>query len=278
MSLAQCSFKWMSQWLPEQAADMAYHQMLTPAPFAYRPADEKVLDSGQFQRLSTSTAEISTWTWADTQSAPRVICVHGWSGAGVQFKKFIPALRGAGYAVTLIDLPAHGKSSGRRTHLPASAQTLIEVLQHFPDTQAVLAHSFGATATSLALKWGAQPDQVVLFAPMSDLHKGLGKVVQGYGATKGVFDLLRLRAEEEFNLSWSSLSPAFFAHELNTPALIVHDKQDRDVEFAQACRLQLMWPKSKLITTDGLGHYRILKDPQLIRKTVDFLNKKPLSI
>jgi hypothetical protein len=52
--------------------------------------------------------------------------------------------------------------------------------------------------------------------------------------------------------------------------LVVHDRGDREVSFTQAERLVAAWPGAELVATDGLGHRRILRDADVIRRCVDF--------
>lgn len=282
VSSARKAFRLFSQWMPHQAANVVYSQMFRPTPFRYREKDLKALESGhllkiQCEGFQTPSFQIASWSWeplVEKFSKPkRALLVHGWAGAGVQFKDFVEPLRQAGFHVTMIDLPAHGFSSGSKTHLPANIKVLMQILEHFDDTKVVVAHSFGATATCVALRWGAALDKVVLYAPMADLSEGLFRALHNQGTSRNVFERIRTRAEETFNLSWNKMSPVCFSHELSTPALIIHDRDDSDVDVSQSERLQMMWPKSKLRVTEGLGHFRVLKNKELIEETVHFITE-----
>ncbi len=273
MTLTQSCVSFFSRWFPEQTASFALKQMLTPPTFKFKERDLKTLESAKLIKINAGEHHVATWNWDQPENSKRVILVHGWAGASVQFRHFIEPLLAEGFNVTLLDLPAHGHSDGRQAHLPGSSRVVLEVLEHFTDTYAVMGHSFGAAAVSVALSWGAPASKVVLFAPMSDLHHSLGKIVRGTGADKNVFNILRAKAEELFNLSWEDLSPVSISHQLQTPALIIHDRNDSDIELEQSYRLQMMWPKSKLWVSEGLGHYRILKNKELIKKAIEFIKQ-----
>ena len=45
------------------------------------------------------------------------------------------------------------------------------------------------------------------------------------------------------------------------PTLVVHDRGDRQTPYADAVRLVASLPDARLVTTDGLGHRRILHGP-----------------
>jgi len=59
--------------------------------------------------------------------------------------------------------------------------------------------------------------------------------------------------------------------EIDRPALIVHDLDDREVPWEEGERYARYWPSSHLLSTTGLGHNRILGDTAVIGGVLDFL-------
>jgi hypothetical protein len=53
--------------------------------------------------------------------------------------------------------------------------------------------------------------------------------------------------------------------------LVVHDRSDREVSFANAEQLAQTWPNATLHATTGLGHRRILRDDDVIARAVAFV-------
>ena len=51
-------------------------------------------------------------------------------------------------------------------------------------------------------------------------------------------------------------------------ALVVHDTQDKEAHHADGERLARSWPGARLVTTTGLGHRRILRDPDVVAEVV----------
>ena len=70
-----------------------------------------------------------------------------------------------------------------------------------------------------------------------------------------------------FELSWDS-----FANELKMSFLVIHDREDRDVPYDQGEGYANSLPNVEFVTTTGLGHRRILKDPEIINKIVEFIS------
>jgi len=59
---------------------------------------------------------------------------------------------------------------------------------------------------------------------------------------------------------------------MSTPILVVHDLQDADVPYAHGEEIARAWPGAELLTTRGLGHRAILRDGQVVQRTVAFLS------
>ncbi len=55
------------------------------------------------------------------------------------------------------------------------------------------------------------------------------------------------------------------------PVLLVHDRDDEAVPQQHSCELHALLPRSTLLVTQGLGHNRLLRDPGVIERIVEFL-------
>jgi pimeloyl-ACP methyl ester carboxylesterase len=60
-----------------------------------------------------------------------------------------------------------------------------------------------------------------------------------------------------------------FAKALTVDGLIIHDKEDKEAPYKTALDMVEVWPKAKLITTEGLGHN--LKSKELVEEVALFL-------
>jgi pimeloyl-ACP methyl ester carboxylesterase len=56
------------------------------------------------------------------------------------------------------------------------------------------------------------------------------------------------------------------------PLLVVHDRDDRRLPWAESVALVDMWPGARLTTTAGLGHSRVLGDPAVHEAIVGFVS------
>ena len=69
-----------------------------------------------------------------------------------------------------------------------------------------------------------------------------------------------------------------FHHEASTEKstnvrLVIHDSDDRFIPHGEGVELADAWPSGRLITTTGLGHHRILRDPEVIDSAVAFISE-----
>jgi pimeloyl-ACP methyl ester carboxylesterase len=58
---------------------------------------------------------------------------------------------------------------------------------------------------------------------------------------------------------------------IGLPLLLVHDKQDEITPYVSSLALKRAYPAAELMTTEGLGHRKILRDPAVIQRIVDFV-------
>ena len=55
------------------------------------------------------------------------------------------------------------------------------------------------------------------------------------------------------------------------PLLIVADEEDLETPIEDSETVAAAWPDSRLVRTSGLGHRRILRDPEVVGRVVEFL-------
>lgn len=219
---------------------------------------------------------IATYTWGDPATQPYVLFAHGWSSHGLRIASWLPALRGAGFAVVAFDQIGHGESAGRRTTLPEFTSLLIEIARRHGPAAAAIGHSLGGTATALALARGLPAARAILIAPAADpvdaAHRFARVVCLAEHLCQRMFALFESRLGIGFEAQQAHRNvPA-----IGRPALVVHDLEDTEVPWAEGERYARYWPDSRLITTRGLGHRRIVDDAGVIAAGLAFLRGEPV--
>lgn len=208
-------------------------------------------------------------------SGPTVLLVHGWDGRGSQLGAFVAPLVASGFRVLTFDAPGHGGSDGKTSSLVEMADAIVDARRHGGALHAVIAHSAGAAATSVALSQRLEIERAVFIAPPADLGAFLHKVTRVLALPDEVADLTRKRVEKRFQVEWRTLRAEHIAPSMRTPLLVIHDEGDRDVSIDDGRRLAQAWPGAELAITSGLGHRRILRDENVIADAVAFVRTPP---
>ncbi len=215
---------------------------------------------------------IATWRWGSSH-APLVILAHGWGGYAAQMRAFVFPLLRAGYQVIAYDQPAHGVSEGKLTGLPDFADLLVDLSWHHGGAHAFIGHSLGAAAGALALaSRRVRFDRLVLVSPPADLVGYSRRFARWHWMPEAVRRAMQSAIEERYGVLWDNLEVARLAPRLRTPALVIHDRDDRHVPWTQGAHIARLWPGARLMSTDGLGHGRVLQDEAVTRAAADFIS------
>jgi pimeloyl-ACP methyl ester carboxylesterase len=223
-------------------------------------------------RVETRAGRLAVW---DYGRGPTVLLVHGWSGAAAQWSAFIGPLLAEGYNAIALDLPAHGLSDGDRTNLEEFTHAVLETAARVQPIHAVVAHSLGATAATLALAQGLRAERAVLIAPAARdvpgfVHAFAQQVGLPAARERGLVARMRARFGD-----LDRFDARKAAATLSTPALVFHDIDDRAVPFAEGEALAGAWPGACLRPLQGRGHNRPLSDPDVVREALAFITTRP---
>jgi pimeloyl-ACP methyl ester carboxylesterase len=256
---------------PELAGSLAERLFLTPPKPRDAAATALDLIDARSGMVEHKGRHIATWRWGPSD-APAVLLAHGWGGNAAQMRAFVFPLLSAGLRVIAYDQPAHGVSEGRLTGLPDFADVLTEVVWHHGDVRAVIGHSLGATAAALALALKKiDLRRIVLVSPPSDLVGYSRRFARWHWIPEPVRDAMQAAIEERYGLRWSELELPRLAPRLEAQALVIHDRGDRVVPWKQGEQFARHWRGARLMSTEGLGHGRILQDDAVTQAAADFL-------
>ncbi len=190
----------------------------------------------------------------------------------------VEPLVSAGYEAIIFDAPAHGDSGpselgARRTTLFEFAHTLDALATEVGDFAGIIAHSGGSTAAAWALtsaKWSVKA--LVMIAPMASPIAYKKIFHDALGLNDDVLRRFNEYTERRFGFEWEDFEvPAMAARTRTPPLLVVHDKDDVETAWQEGASIADAWPRSDLLTTSGLGHRRVLRDPAVIEAVTAFV-------
>jgi alpha-beta hydrolase superfamily lysophospholipase len=217
---------------------------------------------------------IATYTWGP-KDAPAVLLVHGWEGRGSQMGAFVAPLREAGYRVVAFDAPAHGKSDGKQTNGFEVGRVVHGLSQRIGEVHGTISHSFGAICVLIAMEAGMEVQRTAMLAPGVEgdvFFRGFSEII---GLPEKPAAILRERVIDNFGREhWDKFNNPYQGQLLSghsQAAMLVHDTGDREVPYHLSVELAHHTDRSQLLTTRGLGHRRILRDPSVVGEVADFM-------
>ncbi len=228
-------------------------------------------DGARLSTIDVDGTPLVHYVWGDPQIQPYVLLAHGWSDYALRFLPWVGALRAQGYAVVGFDQASHGRSGRGRGYLVDFARRVAAAIARFGPASAVVAHSFGGAATALALSEGTSVGRVVLIAPPADLIAATNRFARQIHLPRQALRRMRRLIEAELDTQLDSFHIHRHVTALNVPALIVHDVGDREVPWCEGERYARYWQHARLLSTNGLGHRRIVNDPSTIEAALRFL-------
>ncbi len=263
----------LSVLAPRLAARWADRMFFTPMGLP-RPASEMPqYESANHSSMAYDGKKVALYTWG--AGAETILLLHGWASRGTRMGHFAEALVEKGYRVIAFDMPAHGDSEGKTTNLLEISEITARICERYSPVHSVIAHSFGGMALCNAVqRYNLNVNRAVLVASPFTMKYIIDSFRVLMNITQKVSDMMMERINKRFmehrKVNVYELSVDSFAESLNFPFLVIHDRDDKDVTYDQGEGYANNLPDVEFVTTVGLGHRRILKEPEIMNKIIEF--------
>lgn len=255
------------------AATLAERLFCTPIKGKKLAKEEEALLTAAPLPVVIGGQKLAAYQWGQ---GPTILLVHGWAGRAAQLGGFVDPLVSAGFRVVAVDVKAHGASSGSQAALSDFTEAVYATAAAAGGVDGILCHSFGAAGVWTALARGLYTRRVVMVSPVGALAPSVSSFGDLLGLTAQTKTLFRQRIEARTGMLLSEYDLPAVAPRLAAPLLVIHDKDDREVSYEKGTQITSLWPNARLETTQGLGHKRILWDPSVIARAVDFFARHDL--
>jgi len=262
-------FKLLGAVSPPLAARLAHYLWFHPQRYAPPAREHGVLREASCHPIMHAGKQISVYSWG---TGPTVLLVHGWSGRGTQMGEFVAPLVAAGYRVVAFDAPAHGRSAGHDTNLPEISDVILTLARQYGPMHAVVTHSFGGPCALYALRQQQFAKRMIAISPPVTVQMLMDSFSSALALTPATVTLLCNRMERRFGADmWERFSTLSMATQVTLPAMVIHDRDDRDVPWRDGEAVARAW-RADFMRTQGLGHRRILRDVEVIERVVRFVD------
>jgi pimeloyl-ACP methyl ester carboxylesterase len=275
-ALVRGAFRVLDRTAPALAARWAERIWFTlprasapPTPRAAPPV------TGQPFTLDVDGHGVAGMAWGN---GPTAYLMHGWGGHSGQLAAFVSPLVSRGHRVVAFDAPSHGRSAPgaygpRSSSIPEFAAALSAAVAAYGPAHAVIAHSMGGTAVAVALCDGLRAERVALLAPMASPASYARRFAATLGFGEPTYRRLIGRVERRVRAPMHHFDvPELGRAVAMPPTLIVHDRQDTSTPVTDGAAIAAAWPGSRLHLTSGLGHRRLLRDPDVVAEVVQFVS------
>ncbi len=275
---------------PGLAGELAYLRFCTPALSSRRRPDHKILTdrarfhlrNAQWVRVDTVEGPVQAYIFEpDAWAAQRgsVLVAHGWTSESSFMAVFAEQLRRAGFRVVAFDQPGHGFTGRPRASLIDCSRALLSVAEALGPIRFVVAHSMGCLA-ALFVGEGSAPlsrsypfERYVLVSGPNRFSVVTAEFGEEFRLSRAAYRAYERRLERIAHRRMADFNGADMLAATGRPALLLHARDDTEVEFACAEEIAAQCPAAELKSFDGLGHRNILYAPPVIRAAVAYLTR-----
>lgn len=245
-------------------------QFFTPERYILPPETINRILPGKTFDLMINEDTIKCRQWGE---GPAIVCVHGWSGCGLQFYGFVDNAISSGFSVIVFDGPGHGLSTGKTCNYFQMTDVVRALLcrPHAFCVAGLIGPSFGAAAIINSLSKENLTLPAVLIAPALQLKQMIDAAFGHYGIPGRVYMEVIAEFEKKSGYSFMDDNPVNLLNNENQIFLIVHDKDDPMIPCIESKKAADRFPSLKFMITKNLGHRRILKDEAVINNSLSFI-------
>ncbi|MEQ6122801.1 alpha/beta hydrolase [Pseudotenacibaculum sp. MALMAid0570] len=252
---------------------IAVRLFLTPINFKMPEREKYMLKSAQKKRLQIPTIKKEVDILSYGYSKKKVLLVHGWAGRSTQLFAFADRLLEKGYMVISFDGPAHGKSTGKTTSMLEFLEVIKVIVKTYGPFEAAIGHSLGGMSL-----YNATSDflEIKTFVSIGSGDK-ITDIIKNFANNLTLHPWSAKKIQKNLEKKWSRKADDYASHHLakkiTIPVLIVHDTKDGDVPVSCAYNIRQNLKNGSLLISHGLGHTKILRDKEIVHKSVEFIIK-----
>lgn len=247
-------------------------------PFKYKlPKREKEMDQNSIQKdhiVPAIDRKIIIYEYG--KGTKTILLVHGWSGRGTQMAFMAKELVDKGYRIISFDAPAHGKAPGKMSMMPFFIESIHELEKLYGPFDGAIGHSLGGMSLLRACKEGFKTDKLVIIGTANSVTHITREFARNLKLNDKVAGKMKSYFDRKFGENMDNYSGAFSAESVKVPTLVIHDNDDVDVHVSSALEISDKLERSELYLTSGLGHRKVLGDPEVINKIKTFLTAQSL--
>lgn len=202
---------------------------------------------------------------------PVVLLAHGWSARAATMTAFVDPLLEQGCQVFALDFPGHGDSPGSLCNGYMVSRAWLRAEKEFGPFHGAITHSFGSIGINLFMLNGGGLKQVVHIASFNSVSQRFYEfclALQFSGQETAEFMGL---ADDYFGPGrLEEIQVDRICGGFRAQGLLIHDEGDGEILVEASREVASAWPRAELLVTQGLGHFRIIRDKSTVARASEF--------
>lgn len=256
---------------PYLAGKFAFKLFMTPVRFSRPKREGKMFENALKKMFFVPEIDKKIQVYEYGQSNKKVLLVHGWSGRGTQLYKIADTLIDNGYMTISFDGTGHGNSEGKTSSMPEFIASMLALEKEYGSFDFVIGHSLGGMALLNAIKKGLQVKKGIIIGSGNSIIAICNQFIEKLGLQPKVSVHLKELMDKRLGEDTEVLSAYVAAKSVDTPILVIHDKDDVDVPVHCSYDIKKNLVNSEILITEGLGHRRVLVNEKVIDEILNYI-------
>jgi pimeloyl-ACP methyl ester carboxylesterase len=274
LRLARFGFQVLGRLMPKQTARVAYRLFSTPRLRAKHRKSDEIIDSARVIDFDFKNQTVKLYEWGDGDKV--VLLAHGWESRGTALRDSVPRLVAKGFKVVAFDAIAHGDSTGKRNNLYTNGATVAAIMAHYGGIYGAICHSFGCSSLIYALQFinpQLSVERVVFIAVPPATKIIMSNFLKMMSVPKAAENAYYELIEKMAGRKIEAIDVATASGEVRVGKLLLfHDRYDEVTAIEAAERVVAQWDNAELRVTEGFGHFKLAKNPVVVKQIVDFID------
>lgn len=272
LKFLRTKFKLLSSISKTKAAKKAFELFCTPQ-LSTKKELPPVFEKAEKIEFPFEGNMVRGYRW-NHPSSKKALILHGFESSVINFESYILPLIKKGYEVLAFDAPAHGRSTGKKITLIGYKNLVHHICNNYGPVDSFISHSFGGLTLSLVLEEipHSKFTKIVLIAPAAESKTAIDnffKLLQLNNGVRKEFDNL-IEEMEGKPPGWYSV--ARIAPKIKGQVLFLQDQDDDTTPLSDVKPvMDKNYPNFHFIISEGLGHRRIYRSEQSLKKIMEFL-------
>ena len=276
-------FKTLGMVSPPVAGKLAFDLFCTPYPKYKKRKAPAIFNQGKPLYITLKGDGISEkgnirihgFEWKPLKpNGQTVLIAHGYASYFYKFDQYIQPLLKKGFRVIGFDAPGHGHSEGKHINIVIYKHAIENIIKELGPIDHFIGHSLGAITLAMIAENIENPTKhkFVLIAPATKTTTTFERYFNMMHLSPAIRTAFNELVEKRSGMPITYFEADRAIENFAGDLLWVHDRDDLVCPFEDLVEFQKKAPKNiKFLITNGLGHNKLYKTPEIIDKIVAFL-------